>query len=241
MNSHIIHAANVHKLYRTAKLEVHALQGVDLDVKRAEVVAIMGPSGCGKTTLLNCLAGLDDIDDGKVLLDGQAIHELPNGRRSDFRARNMGFIFQFFNLLAVLSAVENVEMPLLIGGAPPGEARRKATDMLDQVGLADRLHHKPPELSAGQQQRVAVARALVNEPLIVWADEPTGNLDSDTSADVIDLLERLNKELGQTFIIVTHDPTVSARADRVINMNDGRIVDQDGALSATTGGGRAEE
>ena len=224
MNESIIKAVNVHKVYRSGELEVHALQGVDLQVGRAEMVAIMGPSGCGKTTLLNCLAGLDDLDDGEVLLDGEAIHQLPDGRRSDYRAKKMGFVFQFFNLLPVLSAVENVEMPLLLATVPVAEARRRAEETLEKVGLADRLHHKPTELSAGQQQRVAVARALVNDPLIVWADEPTGNLDSDTSLEVMDLMEQLNRDSGQTFVIVTHDPAVSSRAHRVIHMQDGSIV-----------------
>ena len=168
MNDHIVNALGVHKIYRTAKLEVRALNGVDLQVRRGEMVAIMGPSGCGKTTLLNCLAGLDDIDHGEVHLDGLDIHQLSDRRRSDHRSRKMGFIFQFFNLLPVLDAVENVEFPLLVAGVGPSEARRAAADMLDQVGLADRLDHKPAELSAGQQQRVAIARALVNDPIIVW-------------------------------------------------------------------------
>ena len=224
MNESIIDAANVHKVYRSGELEVHALRGVDLKVGRAEMIAIMGPSGCGKTTLLNCLAGLDDLDEGEVLLDGEAIHDLPDGRRSDYRARKMGFVFQFFNLLPVLSAVENVEMPLLQASVSVAEARRRAGETLEKVGLADRLHHKPTELSAGQQQRVAVARALVNEPVIVWADEPTGNLDSDTSLEVMDLMESLNRDTGQTFVIVTHDPAVSDRAHRVIHMQDGSIV-----------------
>ena len=228
MNESIIEAIDVHKVYRSGELEVHALRGVDLSVGRAEMVSIMGPSGCGKTTLLNCLAGLDDLDGGEVRIDGQAIYDLPDGRRSDYRARKMGFVFQFFNLLPVLSAVENVEMPLLLAGVHPADARRRAEEMLEEVGLADRLLHKPTELSAGQQQRVAVARALVNEPVIVWADEPTGNLDSDSSLEVMDLMERLNRDSGQTFVIVTHDPAVSARPHRVIQMEDGGIVNGSG-------------
>ena len=224
MNDYIVNALGVDKIYRTAKLEVRALNGVDLQVRRGEMVAIMGPSGCGKTTLLNCLAGLDDIDQGEVHVDGLDIHQLSDRRRSDHRSRKMGFIFQFFNLLPVLDAVENVEFPLLVAGVSPSEARRTAADMLDQVGLADRLDHKPAELSAGQQQRVAIARALVNDPIIVWADEPTGNLDSDTSAEVMDLLVRLNKERDQTLVMVTHDPAVSERAHRVVQMSDGSIL-----------------
>ena len=231
MDENIINALRVHKTYRTAKLQVAALRGVDFQVKRGEIVAIMGPSGCGKTTLLNCLAGLDEIDDGEVHLDGLDIHELSDRRRSDYRSSHMGFIFQFFNLLPVLNAVENVEFPLLIAGVAPEDARRGAADMLAQVGLADRLDHKPAELSAGQQQRVAVARALANSPLIVWADEPTGNLDSDTSEEVMDLLVRLNKDRGQTFVIVTHDTGVSERAQRTIHMKDGRIERETAGMS----------
>ena len=234
MNDHIINAKGVHKTYRTATLEVQALSGVDFQVRRGEMVAIMGPSGCGKTTLLNCLAGLDDIDQGQVDLDGLDIHRLSDRQRSDYRSRKMGFIFQFFNLLTVLNAVENVEFPLLVAGVAPGEARRRAAEMLGQVGLSDRLHHKPAELSAGQQQRVAIARALANSPLIVWADEPTGNLDSDTADEVMELLVGLNKERGQTFVIVTHDTGVSERAKRIIYMKDGRIEADIAALDDTS-------
>ena len=234
MNDHIINAKGVHKTYRTATLEVQALSGVDFQVRRGEMVAIMGPSGCGKTTLLNCLAGLDDIDQGQVDLDGLDIHRLSDRQRSDYRSRKMGFIFQFFNLLTVLNAVENVEFPLLVAGVAPAEARRRAAEMLGQVGLSDRLHHKPAELSAGQQQRVAIARALANSPLIVWADEPTGNLDSDTADEVMELLVGLNKERGQTFVIVTHDTGVSERAKRIIYMKDGRIEADIAALDDTS-------
>ena len=237
MNDHIVNALGVHKIYRTAKLEVRALNGVDLQVRRGEMVAIMGPSGCGKTTLLNCLAGLDDIDHGEVHLDGLDIHQLSDRKRSDHRSRKMGFIFQFFNLLPVLDAVENVEFPLLVAGVGPSEAHRAAADMLDQVGLADRLDHKPAELSAGQQQRVAIARALVNGPIIVWADEPTGNLDSDTSAEVMDLLVRLNKERDQTLVMVTHDAAVSERAHRVVQMSDGSILTE----TSNDGNGAGQE
>jgi len=224
MSDYIVEAVEMHKVYRTARVEVHALRGVDLQVGRGEIVAVMGSSGCGKTTLLNCLAGLDTIDQGDVIVEGQPLHRLSDRERTALRSRKMGFVFQFFSLLPVLSTVENVELPLLLTRASPTQARRKATEVLSQVGLADRLHHKPAELSGGQQQRVAIARALVNDPLIVWADEPTGNLDSDTSAEVMDLLVRLNQQRRQTFVLVTHDPGVSSRAHRLIQMKDGRIL-----------------
>ena len=226
MDEYLIHAVDVHKSYRTTEVAVDALRGVDLQVGRGEIVTIMGPSGCGKTTLLNCLSGLDDLDQGEVQVDGLVLHQLPDGQRSDYRARKMGFIFQFFNLLPVFSAVENVEMPLLLAGVPAIQARRKAAETLGQLGLADRLQHRPSELSAGQQQRVAIARALVNDPLVVWADEPTGNLDSDTSAEVMDVLVGLNQERGQTFVLVTHDATVSSRAHRIVHMQDGLILNE---------------
>ncbi len=220
----IVEARDITKSYRTEEVVVHALREVSLTVDRGEIVAIMGPSGCGKTTLLNVVSGLDDIDSGEILIAGQPLHSMSDSRRTDYRARNMGFIFQSFNLMPVLSSVENVELPLLVSGVPVGRARKLALDTLDLVGLADRAQHRPNQLSGGQQQRVAIARALVNQPAIVWADEPTGNLDSDTSEEVLDLLLRLNRENAQTFVIVTHDPSVGSLANRVIRMRDGQIV-----------------
>jgi putative ABC transport system ATP-binding protein len=184
----------------------------------------MGPSGCGKTTLLNVLSGLDEIDSGEILIAGQPLHSMSDRKRTDYRARSMGFIFQSFNLMPVLSAVENVELPLLVSGVSVDRARKLALATLDQVGLADRASHRPNQLSGGQQQRVAIARALVNSPAIVWADEPTGNLDSDTSGEVLDLLLGMNRDNGQTFVIVTHDASVGSLAHRIVNMKDGRIV-----------------
>jgi putative ABC transport system ATP-binding protein len=189
------------------------------------MVAVMGPSGCGKTTLLNCLSGLDSIDRGEVTIEGRVLGSFTDDELSDYRARRMGFVFQTFNLLPVLSAVENVELPLLLAGAPAATARTAASERLAMVGLADRLHHTPAELSVGQRQRVAIARSLANDPAIVWADEPTGNLDSENERDVMDLLERLNRERGQTFVIVTHSDAVGARAHRVVRMRDGVIED----------------
>ncbi|MBI4282735.1 MAG: ABC transporter ATP-binding protein [Chloroflexi bacterium] len=224
MDEAIIKANGVRKVYDTGKVKVHALRGVDLSIQRGEMVAIMGPSGCGKTTLLNVLSGLDDITEGEAIIDGSSIHEMSDTKRTRYRAEKMGFVFQAFNLLPVLNAVENVELPLLVAGVKTGEARRRALEALTLVGLAAQASQRPAELSGGQQQRVTIARALVNEPAIVWADEPTGNLDSETSAEVMDLLCRLNEEKSQTFVIVTHDLAVGHRAHRILQMADGEIV-----------------
>jgi len=233
----IVEATNVVKIYDTGRVKVPALRGVSLTVYRGEMVAIMGPSGSGKTTLLNCLSGLDTIDEGMILIAGKELARLPDDVRSEFRARHMGFVFQLFNLIPVLSALENIELPALLAGIRPSEARRRAWAVLEQVGLADRAGHKPAELSGGQQQRVAIARALVNQPDIIWADEPTGNLDTETADEVMALLRRLNRENGQTFVIVTHDPRIGSMCDRVIQMRDGLIID-DGlaSLRAAAGG-----
>ena len=225
MEDLIISADTIHKTYDTGTVQVSALRGVDLNVKRGEMVAIMGPSGCGKTTLLNCVSGLDEVDSGTVTIEGVVLHEMPDDQRSDYRARRMGFVFQLYNLLPVLSSVENVEMPLLISGIGAGEARSRSMEALEMVGLADRAVHVPSELSGGQRQRVTIARALINRPAIVWADEPTGDLDSETATDIMDLMCELNRTNGQTFIIVTHSREVGDRADRIVWMRDGRIVD----------------
>jgi putative ABC transport system ATP-binding protein len=222
-NGNILAAAGVRKIYRTGAEEVEALRGIDLDVARGQFLAVMGPSGSGKTTLLNCLTGLDDIDEGTVLVDGSDIHEMNDGDRTEHRARHMGFIFQSFNLIPVLTAAENVELPLLLIGTRPSEARSRAQAMLDRVGLGHRYNHRPTELSGGEQQRVAVARALVNEPAIVWADEPTGNLDSEMAHAVLDLLHEVN-QAGQTVVIVTHDADIGGTAQRLVRVQDGRIV-----------------
>ena len=225
MNDLIISADDVQKTYHSGVVEVSVLKGVDLHVSRGEMVAIMGPSGCGKTTLLNCLSGLDEIDGGRVVIDGIELHTLSDNERSDYRAERMGFIFQLYNLLPVLSAVENVEMPLLISGVSSRDARKRSLEQLDQVGLAKRANHLPAELSGGERQRVTIARALVNRPAIVWADEPTGDLDSETANGIIDLMTELNKTEGQTFIVVTHSREVGDRAHRIIRMRDGIIED----------------
>jgi putative ABC transport system ATP-binding protein len=224
MEQPIISAKQVQKWFRNGKIEVHALRGIDLDVQPGEMVAIMGPSGCGKTTLLNCLSGLDDFDEGDVAIAGTPLRKMSDKKRTQYRAERMGFIFQTYNLLPVISAVENVELPLLVTGVSPREARRRALAALDQVGLADRGDHRPAELSGGQRQRVTVARALVNQPAIVWADEPTGALDSKAADDILQLMRNLNQAHGQTFVIVTHDPDIGSACNRTIRMHDGLIV-----------------
>ncbi|HYU76253.1 MAG TPA: ABC transporter ATP-binding protein [Ktedonobacteraceae bacterium] len=224
----IIQAQKVKKTYRSGNLRVDALKGIDLAVEKGEMVAIMGQSGCGKTTLLNCLAGLDSIDEGDIFIRGDNLRDLSDNERTAYRARHMGFVFQEFNLLPVLSAVENVELPMLVSRTPSKKARKRALEMLELVGLSDRAQHRPAELSGGQRQRVTIARALTNDPAIVWADEPTGNLDSETALEVMDLLYRLNRENGQTFVVVTHALDVGQRANRIIRMRDGRIVSEQG-------------
>ncbi len=219
-----IQAQQVWKIYRNGHIRVEALRGIDMAVAEGEMVAIMGPSGCGKTTLLNCLAGLDSVDEGDIFIQGDNLRDLSDNERTTYRAKHMGFVFQDFNLLPMLSAVENVELPMLVARVPGGKARKRALEMLERVGLADRARHRPAELSGGQRQRVTVARALTNDPAIVWADEPTGNLDSEAANDVMDLLCRFNQENGQTFVIVTHDLEVGKRANRIIHMRDGNIV-----------------
>jgi ABC-type lipoprotein export system ATPase subunit len=222
----IVEARSVHKTYDTGKVRVAALKGVDLAVERGEMVAIMGPSGCGKTTLLNCLSGLDAIDGGEVLIEGVALGEMSDRDRTDYRARRMGFVFQFYNLMPVLTAVENVELPLLVAREPAREARGRALDALALVGLEKRARHVPDELSGGERQRVTIARSLVNDPAIVWADEPTGDLDSENAQEIVELMRRLNVERGLTFLIVTHDIAVGKATDRIIRMLDGRVVEE---------------
>ena len=228
----IITATGIHKIYDTGTVKVNALRGVNLTVERGEMVAIMGPSGCGKTTMLNCLSGLDEIESGQVVIDGVVLHDLPDDNRSDYRARNMGFVFQLYNLLPVLSAVENVELPLLVSGVRPAEARTRSMDLLELVGLSDRAQHLPGELSGGQRQRVTIARALGKNPSIGWADEPTGDLDSETASDIMDLMCKLNVENGQSFVLVTHSDDVGKRAHRIVRMRDGTIVDDGNATEA---------
>ncbi|HEX7736240.1 MAG TPA: ABC transporter ATP-binding protein [Ktedonobacteraceae bacterium] len=221
----IIQAQSVNKVYRSGRLRVEALHEVSLAVTRGEMVAIMGPSGCGKTTLLNCLAGLDTIDKGEIFIQGDNLRDLTDNERTRYRARHMGFIFQDFNLLPMLSAVENVELPMLVAKTSTRKARKRALELLDQVGLAQRARHRPAELSGGQRQRVAIARALTNNPAIVWADEPTGNLDSEAAHEVMDLLLDFNDRMGQTLVLVTHAQEIGQLAHRIVHMRDGKITD----------------
>ncbi len=219
----IVEALNVVKDYDTGDVVVKALRGLDLTVEKGEMVAIMGPSGCGKTTLLNCLSGIDEINSGDIYIEGIGLAGMKDREKTDHRAKRMGFIFQSYNLLPVLSAVENVELPLLVSGVKTRLAREQALKALDLVGLRDWAAHKPAEMSGGQQQRVTIARALVNEPAIIWADEPTGNLDTKNSRQIMELLCRLNEELGQTYIVVTHDEMVGHMAHRIVHMDEGVI------------------
>jgi putative ABC transport system ATP-binding protein len=220
----IITARQVVKTYDTGSSRLPVLKGIDFDVQPGEMVAVMGPSGCGKTTLLNCLSGLDEVDSGQIWLEGKDLAKMSDRQRTTYRARRMGFIFQVYNLLPVLSAVENVELPLLVGGVSPKTARAEAVAALDRVGLTGRGHHRPAELSGGQRQRVTIARSLVSRPALIWADEPTGALDSSTATEIIDLLRLLNERDGLTCVIVTHDPGVGDRCDRIVRMRDGSIV-----------------
>lgn len=223
----IIQVRDLVKTYHTGEVEVQALRGLSIDVPRGEMLAIMGPSGCGKTTFLNCVSGIDDVTSGTVLIEGTDLNSLNDDRKTEYRARRMGFIFQFYNLLPVLSAVENVELPLLVSGTAPGEARQRAQAMLERVGLGAWATHKPAQLSGGQRQRVTIARALVNDPAIIWADEPTGDLDSQTADDIMSLMQQLNREQGQTFVIVTHDPGIAQRCHRIVHMRDGLIESEE--------------
>ena len=223
----ILSARNVRKVYRTGTQEVEALRRVSLDIMPGEMVMVMGPSGNGKTTMLNCLSGLDDIDEGEVDVDGEEIHSMSDGRRTEHRAQRMGFVFQSFNLIPVFTAIENVELPLLVTGVKAKEARERAQAMMARVELGDRTGHRPTELSGGEQQRVAIARALVSEPAIVWADEPTGNLDSHTAGAVLELLHEVHDH-GQTLVVVTHDTGIGASGTRLVQVRDGSIA-YDGA------------
>jgi putative ABC transport system ATP-binding protein len=220
----ILKISKLHKRYNEGKSnEVHALQGIDLMVNQGDMMAIMGPSGCGKTTLLNMIGHLDRRSSGEIVINDVATSTLSDAHMTAFRRDNIGFIFQLFNLFPFLTAVENVETPLLLRGVNSGLAREQAKMLLRELGMGDRLYHLPNELSGGQQQRVAVARALINDPAIILGDEPTGDLDSKTSADVMNLFRRINRINRQTLILVTHNRWIAEQCDYIVHMSDGKI------------------
>ncbi len=220
----LLQARDIRKSYRMGAVTIEALRGVDIAIGAGELVAVAGPSGSGKTSLLNLLGCLDEPDGGQVLFLGRDLAALPGGEKTRLRRRQLGFVFQSFNLVPVLSAFENVEYPLWIDGVGRRERRRRAEEALASVGLGDRLRHRPDQLSGGERQRVSLARALVHEPLAVLADEPTANLDSRTAAAILDLLARINVERGTTFVFATHDPAIVARARRTVRLEDGRVA-----------------
>ncbi len=226
MPDHVIETANLKKIYTMGKMEVHALDGVSFSIDRGEVIAIMGPSGSGKSTLMNLLGCLDRPTSGNYILDGEEVHSLEDDELADIRNRKVGFVFQSFNLLPRATALSNVELPLRYAGIEKKDRIQFAKNALESVSLGDRMYHKPTELSGGQQQRVAIARALVNNPAILMADEPTGNLDSKSGKEIMELLLELNRTRGTTLIIVTHDPTIASQTRRIIHLRDGLIEEE---------------
>ena len=221
--TNVIETHDLAKVYKMGEVEVHALRGVSFTIQRGEVVSIMGPSGSGKSTLMNMLGCLDRPTSGEYFLDGEAVASLTDDQLADIRNRKVGFVFQSFNLLSRQTAITNVELPLRYSGANNGGRRQRAIEALKAVGLEDRMTHRPYELSGGQQQRVAIARAIVNNPAIIMADEPTGNLDSKVGQEIMNLLLNLNKEIGTTLIIVTHDPRIAEQTQRIIRLKDGLL------------------
>jgi putative ABC transport system ATP-binding protein len=233
----IVQTENLTRIYGSGETAVTALDRVNLSVNEGEFLAVMGPSGCGKSTLLHLIGGLDRPTEGRVLLAGQDLTQLDDDSLTLLRRRKIGFVFQFFNLIPVLTALENVALPLLLDGVPAKEARQRAVEWLERMGLGERLHHRPDQLSAGQQQRVAIARAMVTEPALILADEPTGNLDTRAGDDIANLLRQTVNQWGRTVLMVTHDPRIAAYADRIVFLKDGRIVDE----TLLTGNGDQQE
>ena len=219
----ILQVNDVKKAYRMGEVAVPALQGVSFDVKEGEFVTIFGPSGSGKSTLLHLLGGLDRPDEGEIFIDGDNILKFDDDKLAELRLTKIGFVFQFFNLLPKLTALRNVRLPMAIAGVSESDEINRAKDMLKLVGLETRMNHKPAELSGGEQQRVAMARALINNPKILLADEPTGNLDTKTGWEIVQLMQKLNDEKGQTFVVITHDSTIAETADRIIYLKDGVV------------------
>jgi putative ABC transport system ATP-binding protein len=220
----VVETVDLKKEFHLGDIIVPALRGINFQVKKGEFLVIMGPSGSGKSTLLNMIGGLDNPTAGKVYINGQDISQMSDAALTDLRAREIGFVFQFYNLVPVLTALENVELPLMITGVPDKESRKRATELLGLVGLGDRLHHRPDELSGGQRQRVSIARAIANDPAIVLADEPTGDVDTKTGDEILDLMHDLNRNLGTTLIVITHDPAVAEHCDRLVRIVDGQIA-----------------
>ncbi|MCK4758171.1 MAG: ABC transporter ATP-binding protein [Thermoplasmata archaeon] len=227
MTEIMVEATDMHKTYKTGTVEVKALRGVDFTVNKGDMIAIMGPSGCGKTTMLNCLSGLDELTEGTVIIEGKNLAEMSDNDKTEHRAKRMGFIFQFYNLLPVLSAVENVEMPLLVSGTPAKEARETAIEIMKTVGLEKVMDSKPGALSGGERQRTTIARALIAKPAIIWGDELTGDLDDETANGIMDLVARLRDETQATFVIVTHNLEIGKRADKILYMRSGRFVKEE--------------
>ncbi len=227
MSEIMVEAKDLTKTYKIGKVEVKALRGVNLTVRKGDMIAIMGPSGCGKTTLLNMLSGLDEPTSGNVFIEGKELGKMSDNKKTEHRAKRMGFIFQFYNLLPVLTAIENVEMPLLVSGTSSKEARRQAIEIMKVVGLENVMHSKPGALSGGERQRVTIARALISKPAIIWGDELTGDLDDETANTIMDLVARLRRETQATFVIVTHNPEVGKRADKILYMRSGQFVKEE--------------